>query len=117
MLAVGLSAAATDEEAVYLRSSQVLSFARLRTGQPGRLPPPQADLSAIPAQVMAGVEQALSCAAVGSPETVRARLAALIAQYRPDEVILTGMMHDHQARLTSFRIGAEAMQSLGAKAA
>ncbi len=116
MLAVGLSAAETDNEAVYLRSSQVLSFARLRTGQPGRLPPPQADLSAIPRQVMAGVEQALSCAAVGSPATVRARLAALIAQYQPDEVILTGMMHSHQARLTSFRIGAEVMQALGAEA-
>ncbi len=116
MLAVGLSAAETDAEAVYLRSSQVLSFARLRTGQPGRLPPPQHDLSAIPAQVMAGVEQALSCAAVGSPATVKARLAALIAQYQPDEVILTGMMHSHQARLNSFRIGAEAMQALGAEA-
>ena len=117
MLAVGLSAAETDAEAVYLRSSQVLSFARLRTGQPGRLPPPQHDLSAIPAQVMAGVEQALSCAAVGSPDTVRARMASLIARHQPDEVILTGMMHSHQARLNSFRIGAEVMQSLGAEVA
>ncbi len=116
MLAVGLSAAATDEEAIYLRSSQVMSFARLRTGQPGRLPPPQHDLSTIPAQVMAGVDQALSCSAVGSAATVRARLAALIAQYQPDEVILTGMMHSHEARLTSFRIGAEVMQSLVAEA-
>ena len=116
MMAVGLCAAASDDEAMFLRSSQVLSFARLRTGQPGRLPPPQADLSQIPAQVLAGVDQALSCAAVGSPETVRRRLAALIAEHQPDEVLLTGMMHSHAARLTSFRIGAEVMQSLGADA-
>ena len=117
MMAVGLCAADTDAQAQFLRSSQVLAFARLRTGQPGGLPPPQADLSSIPAQVMAGVDQALSCAAVGSPATVRARLEALIAEFAPDEVILTGMMHSHAARLTSFQLGAEAMQSLGAIAA
>lgn len=114
MMAVGLCAAATDAEAQFLRSSQVLSFARLRTGQPGRLPPPQADLSHIPAQVMEGVNQALSCAAVGSPDTVQRQLAALIATHQPDEVMLTGMMHSHAARLTSFRIGAAAMRALGA---
>ena len=114
MMAIGLCAAATDAEAQLLRSSQVISFARLRTGQPGLLPPPQADLSHIPAQVMAGVDQALSCAAVGSPQSVQRALAELIAQYQPDEVMLTGMTYSHTARLDSFRIGAEAMRALGA---
>ena len=114
MMAIGLCAAASDDEAQLLRSSQVISFARLRTGQPGLLPPPQADLSHIPAPVMAGVDQALSCAAVGSPQTVQGALAELIAQYQPDEVMLTGMTHSHSARLNSFRIGAEAMRALGA---
>ena len=112
MLAAGVCAAATDAQADYLRSSQVLAFARLRTGQPGKLPPPQADLSEIPPQVMAGVEQALSCAAVGSPTTVKARLAALIDQHKPDEIILTGMIHDHAARLHSFAIAAEVMREI-----
>ncbi|MGV8986228.1 MAG: LLM class flavin-dependent oxidoreductase [Cypionkella sp.] len=116
MMAVGLSAAETDAEAEYLRSSQILSFARLRSGQPGKLPPPQHDLSEIAPQVRAGVDQALSCAAVGSATRVRADLARLIAEYQPDEVMLTGMMHSHAARLTSFRIGAEVMQDLGATA-
>ncbi len=113
MMAAGLCAAPTDAEAQFLRSSQVLAFARLRTGRPGRLPRPQHDLSEVPAQVMAGVEEALSCAAVGSPETVRAQLAALIARHKPDEVMLTGMIHDHADRLHSFEIGAMAMQELG----
>ncbi len=117
MMAVGLCAAATDAEAEFLRSSQVMSFARLRTGQAGRVPPPQHDLSHIPAQVMAGVEQALSCAAVGSPQTVQRQLAALVAEYQPDEVLLTGMTYSHAARLESVRIGAEAMQALGAEPA
>ncbi|MEI6797587.1 MAG: LLM class flavin-dependent oxidoreductase [Pseudomonadota bacterium] len=115
MMAIGLCAAASDAEAQLLRSSQVISFARLRTGQPGLLPPPQADLSHIPDHVMQGVDQALSCAAVGAPVTVQRALAALVAQYQPDEVLLTGMTHSHQARLESFRIGAAAMQALGAR--
>jgi luciferase family oxidoreductase group 1 len=114
MMAIGLCAAATDDEAQLLRSSQVISFARLRTGQPGLLPPPQADLSHIPANVLQGVDHALSCAAVGSAHSVQRALANLIAQYQPDEVMLTGMTHSHTARLESFRIGAEAMRALGA---
>ncbi len=113
MMAAGLCAAETDDAAQHLRSSQVLAFARLRSGQPGKLPPPQADLSHIPPPVMAGVDEALSCAAVGSPATVQASLAELIARHRPDEIMLTGMIHDHAARLRSFEIGARAMRNLG----
>ena len=112
MMAVGVCAADTDAQAQYLRSSQVLAFAGLRSGQPGKLPPPQHDLSAIPPQVMAGVDEALSCAAVGAPATVKARLKTLIERYKPDEIILTGMIHDHNARLHSFALAAGAMQSL-----
>lgn len=112
MLAVGLSAADTDEQAQFLRSSQTLAFARLRSGQPGKLPPPQADLSEIPPAVRAGVDAALSCAAVGAPASVKAQLQALIAHHKPDEILLTGMMHDHQARLHSFEIAAAAMLAL-----
>ena len=105
MMAAGVCAAETDDEAWYLRSSQLLAFARLRTGRPGKLPRPVADLSTeISASVQAQVEQALSCSATGSPETVRRDLAALIERYRPEELMATGMIHDHQARLRSFAI-------------
>ena len=110
MMAVGLCAADTDADAQYLRSSQTLAFARLRSGQPGKLPPPQADLSEIPSEVRAGVDAALSCAAVGSRATVKAQLGALIARHQPDEVLLTGMMFDHQARLRSFEIAADILR-------
>jgi hypothetical protein len=39
-------------------------------------------------------------------------MRALIAAYRPDEVILTGQIHDHQARLRSFQIAADVMASI-----
>lgn len=110
MMAAGVCAAETDDEAWYLRSSQLLAFARLRTGRPGKLPRPVEDLSAeIPAPVMAQVQQALSCSATGSPETVRRELGALVAKYQPDELLVTGMIHDHAARLRSFALSAEAL--------
>jgi luciferase family oxidoreductase group 1 len=115
MVAMGACAAATDEEAERLRSSQVLAFARLRTGRAGKLPPP-GSLEGIPREAMAGVNHALSFAAVGSPATVRRRLGQVVEQYRPDEIILAGMIYDLEARLTSLRIMAEAAQELKAAA-
>jgi luciferase family oxidoreductase group 1 len=112
MLAAGVCAAETDAEAEYLRSSQRLAFARLRSGVPGKLPAPQHDLSEIPPRMLSEVDHALSCAAVGSREGVKTQLAALIARHQPEEIMLTGMIHDHAARLRSFQIAAEVMAEL-----
>ena len=112
MLLAGVCGADSDAEAEYLRSSQILAFARLRMGQPGKLPRPINDLAEIPAQMRAQVDEALSCAAVGSPASLRAGLGRLISQYQPDEIMLTGMIHDHAARLHSFALAAEAVRGL-----
>lgn len=113
MMAAGVCAAETDEEALYLRSSQVLAFARLRMGRPGKLPRPVRDLAAeIPVPVKSQVEQALSCSATGSPETVRRQLAELVERYAPDELMVTSMIHDHSARCRSFAIAAEVLRDL-----
>lgn len=110
MLAANLVAADTDAAARKLRTSQQQSFYRLRTGKPGLLPPPVDDLdSVVPAQYQPAIEAALRIAAVGSPATVKAQLDALVARYRPDELILTGNIWDPEARLRSFAIGAEVM--------
>ncbi|MBL4916729.1 LLM class flavin-dependent oxidoreductase [Szabonella alba] len=113
MIAAGVCAADTDEEAAFLRSSQMLAFARLRTGRPGKLPRPVRDIGAeIPPQVMAGVQEALSVSATGSADTIRTELAAIIERYRPDELMVTGMIHDHEARLRSFGIAAGVLADL-----
>jgi hypothetical protein len=65
---------------------------------------------------MDGVTAALSVAATGAPPTITAQLQALITRYSPDELLLTGMIHDHAARLHSFAIAARALQSLTAPA-
>jgi len=91
-----------------LRSSQILAFARLRSGAPGKLPLPVEDLSReISDHVLDQVSSALSVSATGSPETVRRKLGAIIEKYRPDELMVTGMIHDHSARIKSFETVSE----------
>ena len=113
MIGAGVCAAETDEEATFLRSSQVQAFARLRSGTPGKLPAPVMELdSVVPRHSQAQVEQALACSATGSVKTVRKKLEALIDQYKPDELMVTGMIHDHDARVRSFEIAAETLSDL-----
>jgi luciferase family oxidoreductase group 1 len=112
MIAAGVCAAETDAEAAFLRSSQILAFARLRTGRPGKLPAPTHDLSEIPPPIMAEVQAALSCSATGAPQTVKTQLLAILTRYQPDELIISGMIHDPTARLRSFEIAAKALHEL-----
>ena len=118
MLAINVFAAETDAQGARLRSSMQLAFANLRTGRPGKLPAPVDDIDAVldPA-TRRMVDHALHITAAGSPASVERRLAELIAAHRPDEVILTGQIHDHAARLRSFEIAADAMRAVNAAAA
>jgi luciferase family oxidoreductase group 1 len=117
MLACNVFAAATDAEGRRLRTSMQRAFASLRTGNPGPLPRPVDDITAVldPA-LLAIVDRALVCSAVGSPASVADGLAALIERFAPDELILTGQIHDHAARLRSFEIAAEILSRHGAAA-
>lgn len=113
IVAAGVCAADTDAEAQYLRTSQLLAFARLRSGQPGKLPRPVDDITAhVAAPVLEIVEQAMAVSAVGGPEAVHRDLSRIVARYRPDELMVTGMIHDHAARLRSFEIAATALADL-----
>ncbi|MBF9042900.1 MsnO8 family LLM class oxidoreductase [Rhodobacterales bacterium HKCCE4037] len=113
MVAVGICAAETDAEAQFLRTSQELAFARLRSGQPGKLPRPVEDIEAhVPPQVLTQVRHALSCSATGSPDTVKRRLKEIIDTYQPDELMVTGMIHDHAARVRSFEIASDVLSEM-----
>ena len=113
MLAFNVFAAETDAEGRVLRSSMQQAFANLRSGRPGPLPRPvEAVERLIDPAMLAQVDRALACSATGSPETVRRELGAFLARYRPDEVIVTGQIHDHAARLRSFEIAAEVLAGM-----
>ena len=118
MLAANVFAADTDAQGAYLRTSMQQAFVRLRTGQPGKLPRPVDDIDAeVGVQMRRAVDQALRVTAVGSPDSVRTQLAALIERYQPDEMILTGQIHDHAARVKSFEIAADVLADLTGRVA
>ena len=110
MLGVNACAADTDEEALYQFSSTQQAFVNLRTGRAGRLPPPVEGyaerLEPAHQAILAGV---LSEAAVGGPETIRKRLTGFAERHGADELILTTQVFDHQKRVRSFEVVAEAM--------
>ena len=105
MLGYNVFAADSDDEAHYLASSWQQSFVNLRSGHPGRLPPPvEGYVESLPPQATKLLEHVLSCSAIGSPGTVADRIKAFIEQTGADELILTSNMHDHAARLHSIEI-------------
>ncbi|WP_433934872.1 LLM class flavin-dependent oxidoreductase [Sorangium cellulosum] len=113
MLGLNVFAADTDEEARLLWTSLLQAFVNLRRGRPGPLPPPvdgfERELGPLE---RAGIEQALSCSVVGSPETVRRGVEAFIARTRADELMVTSQIFDHAARVRSFELTAQAREDL-----
>ncbi|WP_437652121.1 LLM class flavin-dependent oxidoreductase [Sorangium sp. So ce1182] len=113
MLGFNVFAADTDEEARLLWSSLQQAFINLRSGRPGPLPPPVEGFEReLGPMERAGLEQALSCSAVGSPETVRRGLEAFIERTRADELMVTSQIFDHAARVRSFEITAQVRDEL-----
>lgn len=113
MLGFNVIAADTDEEARWLFSSLQQAFLNLFRGRPGPLPPPveHFDQQLTPSE-RAGLAQALSCSAIGSPETVRQRLADFLTRTGADELMITSQIFDHAARLHSFTLTAAVRDEL-----
>jgi luciferase family oxidoreductase group 1 len=108
MLGVNVFAAETDAEARRLFSSLQQAFINLRSGRPGKLPPPVDGLNEqLDPRAKAMLESALACSVVGGPETVQQGLAAFVKQTGADELMVTAQIFDHAARRKSFEILAE----------
>ena len=111
MAAMTVIAAETDAEADYLSSSQDQSFVRLRTGDPGTLPPPvQNYRQTLDASGQGMLERLGTARAVGSPATVRERMQRFIERTQADEIILSGATYDPQARCRSLELVQEALR-------
>ena len=118
MLGYNVFAAETDEAARLLFSSVQQAFVNLRTGRPGKLPPPKPGFAdGLGEGERAMIGQALACSAVGSPATVRAAVDAFVARTGADELMITSQIWDHDARVRSLELLAEAMGGDGLSAA
>jgi luciferase family oxidoreductase group 1 len=111
MVGVNVVVAPTDEEARRLFTSVQQGFVNLLRGARGRLQPPIDDIETYwtPAE-KAHASQMLACSFVGSPSTVRAGLAELVAETRADELIVAAGIFDQAARLRSYELLAAAMR-------
>ncbi|TCJ40196.1 LLM class flavin-dependent oxidoreductase [Parafrankia sp. BMG5.11] len=110
MAAMTVFTAETDAEAELIATSQQQSFVRLRTGEPGKLPPPvpgYRDTLSAPAQsLLAHIGQA---SAVGSPATVRAAIGRFVERTAADEIVVSGATFDPAAREHSLVLTMEAL--------
>ncbi|MCX8281991.1 LLM class flavin-dependent oxidoreductase [Phyllobacterium sp. 0TCS1.6C] len=118
MLGLNVFVADTDEEAKLLQTSQQQAFVNLRTGRPGPLPPPVAGYEeTLDLQARAILRHSLSCSVAGSPQTAKAGVEEFIARTGADEVMVTGMIFDHAARVRSYELLAREMIQLAEPAA
>jgi len=118
MAVINVFAADTDAEARRLSTSMQQSFAAVVTGKPGKLKPPVDDIDAVlDARQQAAVQGRLKYSAIGSRDTVRSKLEEFATLTGVDEIMVTGMIHDLEARLHSLEITAEAMAGLETAAA
>ena len=113
MCGYNIFAADSDEQARLLATSMQQAFVNLRSGRPGRLPPPRAGYrdQVGPAE-RAMLDTVLTCTAIGTRETVRERVREFIADTRADELMVACAMHDHAARVHSYEIAAQVRADL-----
>ncbi len=113
IVGVGVVAADTDPAAQRIATSVQQAFIGIIRNARTQLPPPVDDMDEMwsPAE-KAHVMRMLRYTFVGSMETVRAGLAKTISETGADEIMATGMIYDHAARVRSYEILAAAMRGL-----
>jgi luciferase family oxidoreductase group 1 len=108
MVGVNVIAAPTDAEARRLATTQQMSFADIFRGARGLSRPPIDDIENYWSPMeKAQAMRMLARSIIGSPETVRAGLDALVAETGADELIVVSDVYDHAKRLRSFELIAE----------
>jgi alkanesulfonate monooxygenase SsuD/methylene tetrahydromethanopterin reductase-like flavin-dependent oxidoreductase (luciferase family) len=119
-LIIGLQviAAETDAAARRLFTTSQQRFLRLIRNQPVELLPPVDSMDAIWNDwEQAAVESKLRAAVVGSGQTVKAELEAVIAATKADEIIAVTDLWDHAERLESVRRVSEIASKIEVNAA
>ena len=100
-----------DEEAQRLASSSRMTLELLRRGELIPVPPPEKALAFLSREGGSAPGSLPDRRGIiGSPDTVRAGIEALVAGYGADEAIVVTITHDHCARRRSYELLAEAFE-------
>jgi luciferase family oxidoreductase group 1 len=109
MVGVNIIAADSDREAKRLATTQQMSFTNMFRGKRGLSQPPIDDIETYWSPMeKAQAMQMLARSIVGSPDIVRAGIAALVAETGADELMVVSDVYDHGARLHSYELMAAA---------
>lgn len=109
MVGVNIIAADTDKEAHRLATTQLMSYTNILRNTRTLTPPPIDDIETYwtPAEKV-HVSQMLARSIIGSPDTVRAGIDALVEETGADELMVVSNIFDHKAVLQSHLLTAEA---------
>jgi len=106
-------AADTSEEAEFIASSTMQNFVALRTGNPGKLPPPVKDyVQSLPPAISGMLGHVLQCSIVGDQEAMTRGLRNFIRRTQADEVIVHSAAFDPAARMRSVELIARAFEGV-----
>ena len=109
MPAMTVFCAPTEEEAQLVSSSQAQAFVNLRTGTPGKMPPPVADYrSTLPGPARAMLTHMDQAAAVGTPDQVAEKISAFVQRTGADEIVMSGATFDPDVRNRSIALTTQA---------
>jgi luciferase family oxidoreductase group 1 len=111
-VAVWALCADTEEEAHRLAASSRMTFTLLRQGRLIPVPPPDKALRFLESQGETTATRRRR-SIVGTPDTVRAGIVDVAAQYGAEEAIVVTITYDHEARRRSYELIADAFD-LGA---
>jgi len=101
----------SDEEARRLAASGRMTFTLLRRGELIAVPPPEEALRFLAADERSGAgRQARRRAIVGAPQTVRAELEQVVADYGAQEAIVVCITYEHEARRRSYELLADVFE-------
>jgi len=107
-IGVNIIAADSDAEARRLATTQQMSFVNIFRGARGLSQPPIDDIDSFwSPREQAQVMRMLARSIVGSPETVQAGIAALVAETGADELMIVSDVYDQAARWRSLEIIAD----------
>ncbi len=111
VVGVNIIAAESDDDARRLATTQQMSFANIFRGARGLSQPPIDDIETYWTPMeKAQAQRMLARSIVGSPDTVRKGMAALIEETQADELIVVSDVYDHVRRLRSIELIAEAAE-------
>ncbi len=113
MAAMNLFVGETAEQAELLASSQLQAFVALRTGRPGKLPPPREGFrESLPPAAQAMLAHIGQASVIGTADTARQQVAAFIERTGADEIIFGGSTFEPAGRIASLQLAMEALKPL-----